>query len=135
MALHIVNRELWQIEDNNGGFMGDFHDMLPHNQFLILSHCLRTIPEFQEPNEKYEAHKIFAKEAEKKIEEELMDMKRLNKPTVDYAAVVEPMLEKVFHERSFFYTPKTIAAATLRGQGEFPPSTLEELCESYKKVM
>jgi hypothetical protein len=31
--------------------------------------------------------------------------------------------------------PRTIASATLHGQGEFPPSTLEELCESYKNVM
>ena len=32
-------------------------------------------------------------------------------------------------------TWKTIASATLHGQGEYPPSTLEELCESYKNVM
>jgi hypothetical protein len=31
--------------------------------------------------------------------------------------------------------PKTIAGATLHGQGEFPPITLEELCESYENVM
>ena len=31
--------------------------------------------------------------------------------------------------------PRTIASATLHGQGEYPPSTLEELCESYKDVM
>lgn len=30
---------------------------------------------------------------------------------------------------------ETIASATLHGQGEFPPSTLEELVESYKNVM
>ena len=30
---------------------------------------------------------------------------------------------------------RTIASATLHGQGEYPPSTLEELCESYKNVM
>ncbi len=30
---------------------------------------------------------------------------------------------------------KTIASTTLHGQGEFPPSDLDELCKSYKNVM
>jgi len=49
--------------------------------------------------------------------------------------LVEPTIKQAMYEINLVYEPKTVASATLHGQGEYPPSTLEELCESYKNVM
>lgn len=73
--------------------------------YNFISHCLRTIPEFQKP------------------------------APIETLSMVKPALLQAGHERGLAYEPKTIASAALHGQSEFPPSTLEELCESYKKVM
>lgn len=73
--------------------------------FKIISHCLRTIPEFQAETKQYREY--------------LLDCQ-------DYDE------DSIIRE----YPPaRSIASATLHGQGEYPPSTLEELCKSYKNVM
>ena len=76
----------------------------------FLSHCLRTIPEFQEKNHNYQ---LYLEKQKKRQGEWQIDS------------------GKMFCS----HDPKTIAAATLHGQDRFPPNTLEELCESYKNVM
>jgi hypothetical protein len=77
--------------------------------FILISQCLRIIPEFQEKCNLY-------LEMTKNWENDLHHWKEF----------WEGRIEKM---------PKTIASATLHGQGEFPPSTLVELCESYKNVI
>jgi hypothetical protein len=85
-------------------------------RFLIISHCLRNIPEFQDENPK--------------ITELNNELIKFNTPRDrEYRADVRSRI-KVFLQHK-----PTISSATLHGQGEFPPSTLEELCESYKNVM
>jgi hypothetical protein len=92
--------------------------------FIIASHCLRTIPEFQEKNPKYTAW---------------MDGDGYRDDIVHYISYLENYencyddVNSILNENPPM--PKTIAAATLHGQGEFPPSTLEELCKSYENVM
>lgn len=112
-----------------------------YQKVWVLSHCLRTIPEFQTETKKYEAYKILAEE-NKKIQEDFIK----NNPNAsawvfdcesptEILEIVEATIKQAISEVSLSYEPKTIASATLHGQGEFPPSTLEELCQSYKNVM
>jgi hypothetical protein len=78
-------------------------------KFHAFSHCLRNIPEFQAENKNFKAMESVCQST---------------------TGIFRTMNLSVLSQ-----TPKTIAAATLHGQGEFPPSTLEELCESYENVM
>jgi hypothetical protein len=86
--------------------------------------CLRTIQEFQEPNPLY-----------------IQAIETYNKNWIDRVVDSSMQTTKLIQELKYAQKigcellPKTIASATLHGQGEFPPSTLEELCESYKNVM
>ena len=86
--------------------------------------CLRTMQEFQESNPLY-----------------IQAIETYNKNWMDRVVDSSMQTTKLIQELKYAQKigcellPKTIASATLRGQGEFPPSTLEELCESYKNVM
>jgi hypothetical protein len=91
--------------------------------FILISHCLRNIPEFQAENPKldyvkecYEYNKALAENPQSQNRFILWHATGCYREEIDS-------------------TPKTIASATLHGQGEFPPSTLVELRESYKNVM
>lgn len=94
--------------DNN--FYTDFSN---DAKFKIISHCLRTIPEFQDKNPRYIKYRDNAKSLKKAY------------PSL---SVFETNEIKAMCE------PKTIWQATLYGNGTFP-NTLEELCKSYKNVM
>ena len=101
-----------------------FNELHPRLKFLNLSHCLRTIQEFQEPNPLYiQAIETYNKNWMDRIVDSSMQTTKLIQE-LKYAQKIGCEL-----------LPKTIASATLHGQGEYPPSTLEELCESYKNVM
>jgi len=107
--------------DKSKGYTGcvarvDLVDYSDFYQFQILSHCLRTIPEFQKQNPKANSFYYFTQ-----------PQPATNTPN----GVAYSLLENRIKE----YIPKTIASATLHGKGEYPPATLEELCESYKNVM
>jgi hypothetical protein len=89
----------------------------------VVCHCLENIPEFQVENPKldyvkecYEYNKALAENPQSQ------DRFILWHATGCYREEIDGM-------------PKTIASATLHGQGEFPPNTLDGLCESYKNVM
>jgi hypothetical protein len=100
--------------------------------FIIASHCLRTIPEFQVERQEYIQDSFLLNLLEKRFNDgEIADY--------SLVATMESSVEK---------TPKTIASATLHGMEykvidgkrqlvmmDKPPSTLEKLCESYKNVM
>jgi hypothetical protein len=90
-----------------------FDDFNLNKQFKFISHCLRNIPEFQEPNPKFVKFNKYG----------------------NHPFGTEADMLTLADECGLIQLPQTIAAATLHGQGEYPPSTLEELCESYKKVM
>lgn len=93
-------------------------------KFLIISHCLRKIPEFQAENPKYQEPDYESLETE------------------DYNVF------EIAESIEIACLPKTIASATLHGMEwkvvdgvkqlvmmDEPPRTLKELCESYKNVM
>ena len=135
-----------------------FNELHPRLKFLNLSHCLRTILDFKfeikgdviidnihffegdlilhsEPDRCTNLLVIFDPNLKKyrllnMDNEFIWDVEGVNthwgKWVVDLSEVE---LEKCGTK------PRTIASATLHGQGEYPPSTLEELCESYKNVM
>ena len=94
----------------------DWYDTFDGYSLFIISHCLRTIPEFQEPNPKI-----------------LKKIKNVSRNLTGQNLTKEE-IKKMLLKTTTIYN-RTIASATLHGQGEFPPSTLEELCESYKNVM
>ena len=87
-----------------------FSKLSTQEKFAFFAYCLRTIPKFQVNTNKY-----------LELEKE--------------SSTSGSGLERAFATIVLSNTRKTIASATLHGQGEFPPSTLEELCESYKNVM
>lgn len=91
------------------------------DQYIIISHCLRTIPEFKDENPELENNY-----------QEILEISKLCESDSDSRANWHLLGQKVQQQ---VMIPQTIASATLHGQGEYPPSTLEELCESYKKVM
>ncbi len=129
MALIPENLELLN-EDYDFFASGDmdveyfYNGLHPRLKFLNLSHCLRTIQEFQEPNPLY-----------------IQAIETYNKNWMDRVVDSSMQTTKLIQELKYAQKigcellPKTIASATLRGQGEYPPITLKELCESYKNVM
>ena len=134
-----------------------FNELHPSFKFLELSHCLRTIQEFQkeikgdviidnkhffegdlvlhsEPNGWTNLLVIFDHNLKKyrllnMDNEFIWDVEGVNTHWGEWVNWWEVELEKLGTK------PRTIASATLHGQGEYPPSTLKELCESYKNVM
>ena len=101
----------------------------PRHKFLDLSHCLRTIQEFKRIQPLYYYYHNQRKNAIEKLEKEGLSYQEIKEKL--YMPGAKNMLVETW---------KTIASATLHGatrhgQGEYPPSTLEELCESYKNVM
>ena len=129
MALIPENLELLN-EDYDFFASGDmdveyfYNGLHPRLKFLNLSHCLRTIQEFQEPNPLYiQAIETYNKNWMDRVVDSSMQTTKLIQE-LKYAKKIGCKL-----------LPKTIASATLHGQGEYPPSTLEDLCESYKNVM
>ena len=101
----------------------------PRLKFLNLSHCLRTIQEFHRIQPLYYYYHNQRKNAIEKLEKEGLSYQEIKEKV--YMPGAKNMLVETW---------KTIASATLHGdtrhgRGEFPPSTLEELCESYKNVM
>lgn len=90
-------------------------------QFAFISHCLRTIPEFQAENPNCSQFvKAYAE-------------KQQTNP--------QPTFAQGYKRRDLELVPKTISEAALRGlvvdgdlivQSKYPPSTVAELCESYK---
>lgn len=98
----------------------DYKKIRTNGQIIVdkfVRDCLRTIPEFQGENPQIK--KEFQKRG-------------LNK--ISFGGK-NPQLARLQFAYWRQNQPKTIASATLHGQGEYPPSTLEELCESYKKVL
>lgn len=92
--------------------------------FLFISHCLRTIPEFQAENPKI-----------KRLINEIQEAKIKEKESIGMGECLYHSLIQINKKRLKEIKFKTISSATLHGQGEFPPATLEELVESYKNVM
>lgn len=138
MALIPHNLELLN-EDYDFFASGDmdveyfYNGLHPRLKFLELSHCLRTIQEFQRPNLEYVR---LRNKANSMLEVYKHNISRKNQGKdfdLCVVAYYEEDRQRVIGLR--MKTPKTIASATLHGQGEYPPSTLEELCESYKNVM
>ena len=101
-----------------------FNELHPRLKFLELSHCLRTIQEFHRIQPLYYYYHNQRKNAIEKLEKEGLSYHEIKEKL--YMPGAKDMLIENW---------KTIASATLHGQGEYPPSTLEELCESYKNVM
>ena len=127
----------------------------------IISHCLRTIPEFQEKSNKFWQLDKEIRELEENLRypsisgkwEEIVNFEKnpqirdLYYTNVNISIVIDfykKQIYELFKTETIkeIYSKKrergknaTIASATLHGQGEYPPSTLEELCESYKNVM
>lgn len=106
-----------------------FNELHPRLKFLNLSHCLRTIQEFKRIQPLYYYYHNQRKNAIEKLEKEGLSYQEIKQKL--YMPGATNMLVETW---------KTIASATLHGatrhgQGEYPPSTLEELCESYKNVM
>lgn len=100
-------------------FKLNFERMQEVWQFYVISHCLRTIPEFKAENP-----------AHAKKWQEIEDLNMGDEPDNS------PKWRKYGKLLGEFNAiQSTIASATLHGQGDFPPSTLEELCKSYKNVM
>ena len=110
-------------ETQNALVYGYFNNLNKLEAFDFIRRCLRTIPEFQEETKDYTKLKDFIKG--EKDDPSWEDEKTSNRKFMFYA----------WRRERLELTPRTIACATLHGQGEFPPSTLEELCESYKNVM
>ena len=107
-----------------------FNELHPRLKFLNLSHCLRTIQEFQITTIEYLQYKI---EIQLLNYAEVFDYSRLHPTKINEKVFVAN--KKAYCEGRLENIRETIASATLHGQGEYPPSTLEELCESYKNVM
>ena len=106
-----------------------FNELHPSFKFLNLSHCLRTIQEFKRIQPLYYYYHNQRKNAIEKLEKEGLSYQEIREKL--YMPGAQNMLVETW---------KTIASATLHGatrhgQGEYPPSTLKELCESYKNVM
>ena len=106
-----------------------FNELHPSFKFLDISHCLRTIQEFKRIQPLYYYYHNQRKNAIEKLEKEGLSYQEIKQKL--YMPGAQNMLVETW---------KTIASATLHGatrhgQGEYPPSTLEELCESYKNVM
>ena len=134
-----------------------FNELHPSFKFLELSHCLRTILDFGfetkgdviidnmhffegdlilycEPDRCTNLLVIFDHNLKKyrllNMDNELIwDVEDVNTHWGEGVEGWEVELEKCGTK------PRTIASATLHGQGHYPPNTLEELCESYKNVM
>jgi len=92
---------------------GYYNSLNKLESFEFVSHCLRTIPEFQIPLDRYKDLENHA-----------------NNPNIRHN-----IKELMLMNELLLYMPETIASATLHGQVGFPPSTIGELCESYKKVI
>ena len=109
-------------------FQKDSHDFNYPNINLavidFITHCLRTIQEFHKIQPLYYYYHNQRKNAIEKLEKEGLSYHEIKEKL--YMPGAKDMLTETW---------KTIASATLHGQGEYPPSTLEELCESYKNVM
>ena len=134
-----------------------YNGLRPELKFLNLSHCLRTIQEFQEEikgdviidnKHFFEGDLVLHSEPDRyttllvifdpnlkkyrllNMDNELIwDVEDVNTHWGEGIEGWEVELEKCGTKS------RTIASATLHGQGEYPPNTLEELCESYKNVM
>lgn len=113
--------------DHENRYLFAFKKIIKYNSTVsmwLVSYCLRTIPEFQAENSQY-------KRTKKKLENN--KNARLLDAGTDY--ILRGIISKSFEKTIKKYKYETIASATLHGQGEYPPSTLNELCESYKQVM
>jgi len=114
-----------EMEDENSLYVNNYLlDNRPSNSFSFFSHCLRTIPEFQVENPEIQ-----------KLLNEIQEYEIKLKKASGMGDILHDIIIKSNKTKLKELTHKTIASATLHGQGEFPPSTLEELCESYKNVM
>lgn len=130
--LERLSDDNWVFTENNNGvtlinnwFIHDYIEDKSFRGFAFFSHCIRTIPEFQEENPERENFKYRIINNNKKI--------KLTEDKSEWAKVYKTHNAGLAFALSIL--PKTIASATLHGQGEYPPSTLEELIESYKNVM
>lgn len=101
--------------------LASWSGLIEEDRFNILQHCLKLIPAFQEPTKQANVFIQKINWLDKKYAKEKLTGILLHKKQV------ETLLEELPY--------KSIASATLHGQGEFPPSTVEDLCKSYKYVM
>ena len=115
---HQNNRSIF-VYDLKNSYECYFCYLKSNYKFVFISHCLRTILNFQKPNLKYKSkpevtHDIWSK-------------------WMSY--FLNNSFDKKVAKECFGDLYSSIASATLHGQGEYPPNTFEELCESYKDVM
>jgi hypothetical protein len=97
--------------------------------FIIASHCLRNIPEFQvELPQEVDFFELHVGDC---IREFYMYAK-VKEETTNQTEWAVKDLHREYKDK--LKLPRTIASATFWGNGTFP-NTFEKLCESYKNVM
>jgi hypothetical protein len=125
----------------------DYAKIHTNAQIIIdrfVQDCLRTIPEFQAENPSYSS-KINIRSITRTG---FLNTKMVAKLEKDKEFTNYNLDNFLFNDVKKLHLPKTIAFATLHGLErkvingveklvimDKPPSTLEELCESYKNVM
>ena len=141
---HQNNRSIF-VYDLKNSYECYFCYLKSNYKFVFISHCLRTILNFQKPNLKYKSkpevtHDIWSKWMSYFLNNSF-DKKdytrwgrQIKTPYKDLSRQEQASDKKVAKE-CFGDLYSNIASATLHGQGEYPPNTFEELCESYKDVM
>ena len=154
------NLTLYNVKEQETYSILNFNGLIDTFKVFVISHCLRTIPEFQEHSKQIKVGDLCTVELFQHYNKNLFHIYRvckilnsnsyyetpitkdwekppIHKEIAEIAFVMDiAVSNKILRVRTDQIKPRrTISSATLHGQGEYPPSTLEELCESYKNVM